>query len=109
MTNSAAALLTADQIEALRQIDTPTICNAIESFNVRGRVEGFCGMDSRCLSPQLGVMVGHAHIVNNIAGCTEETRAGSSFAQYRRTCAVSWAMRADRSAAASDDHARDET
>jgi hypothetical protein len=52
--------LTAEQIAALRLIDTPTICNAIESFNVRGRVEGFCGMDIRCLLPDLGVMVGHA-------------------------------------------------
>lgn len=37
-----------------------------------------------------GVMVGHCHIVSNIAGCTEETRAGKSFDQYRRTIAVSW-------------------
>ncbi len=55
-----AAPLTAEQVAALRLIDTPTICNAIESFNVRGRVEGFCGQDIRCLSPELGVMVGYA-------------------------------------------------
>lgn len=49
-----------DQISALREIDTPTICNAIERFNVRGRVEGFLGMDIRCLLPELGSMVGYA-------------------------------------------------
>jgi 4-hydroxy-4-methyl-2-oxoglutarate aldolase len=52
--------LTQDQIEALRCIDTPTVCNAIEKFKVRGRVEGFMGMDIRCLLPELGVMVGYA-------------------------------------------------
>ncbi|NJN99635.1 MAG: RraA family protein [Anaerolineales bacterium] len=49
-----------DQLSALREIDTPTICNAIERFNVRGRVEGFLGMDIRCLLPELGSMVGYA-------------------------------------------------
>jgi 4-hydroxy-4-methyl-2-oxoglutarate aldolase len=52
--------LSSDQIAALRALDTPTICNAIETFKLRGRVEGFCGMDVRCLSPELGVMVGYA-------------------------------------------------
>jgi regulator of RNase E activity RraA len=52
--------LTPEQIEALRAIDTPTVCNAIERFDVRGRVEGFMGMDIRCLTPELGTMVGYA-------------------------------------------------
>ena len=52
--------LSSEQIAALRALDTPTICNAIETFKVRGRVAGFCGMDVRCLSPELGVMVGFA-------------------------------------------------
>jgi 4-hydroxy-4-methyl-2-oxoglutarate aldolase len=52
--------LSADQLEALKAIDTPTICNAIEKFDVRGRIEGFLGMDIRCLLPDLGTMVGYA-------------------------------------------------
>ena len=52
--------LTPTQIEALTAIDTPTICNAIETFNLRDRVEGFLGLNVRCLSPDLGVMVGYA-------------------------------------------------
>ncbi|MFB0545506.1 MAG: RraA family protein [Anaerolineae bacterium] len=52
--------LSLEQIEALKAIDTPTICNAIEKFGVRGRVNGFLGMDIRCLSPELGTMVGYA-------------------------------------------------
>ena len=52
--------LTDEQLSALHELDTPTICNAIERFNVRGRVEGFLGMDIRCLLPELGSMVGYA-------------------------------------------------
>ncbi|MBZ0295680.1 MAG: RraA family protein [Anaerolineae bacterium] len=54
------SILSDEQIEQLKQIDTPTLCNAIESFNVRGRVDGFLGMDIACLSPELGTMVGYA-------------------------------------------------
>ena len=52
--------LTDEQIAVLKSIDTPTVCNAIEKFKVRGRVQGFMGMDIRCLLPELGVMVGYA-------------------------------------------------
>ena len=52
--------LTDEQLRALKEIDTPTVCNAIETFSIRGRVEGFPGIDIRCLSPKLGVMVGYA-------------------------------------------------
>ena len=34
-------LLTFKQIEELREFDTPTISNAIETFNIRSRAEGF--------------------------------------------------------------------
>ena len=47
-------------LEALRRYDSPTLSNAIETFDVRPRDEGFAGMDIRCLFPELGVMVGHA-------------------------------------------------
>jgi regulator of RNase E activity RraA len=52
--------LTQEQLFLLHELDTPTICNAIEKFNVRGRVEGFLGIDIRCLLPELGSMVGYA-------------------------------------------------
>lgn len=47
-------------LEALRQIDTPTLCNAIEEFKVRDRTEGFMGFDIKCLFPALGTMAGYA-------------------------------------------------
>lgn len=36
-----AELLSRAQLDALAQFDTPTICNAIEGFQVRSRIEGF--------------------------------------------------------------------
>jgi regulator of RNase E activity RraA len=57
MTNTP---LSPQAIEDLRAMDTPTICNAIETFNIRGRLEGFLGMDIHCLLPDLGSMVGYA-------------------------------------------------
>jgi len=47
-------------LDALRRYDTPTLANAIETFDVRPRDEGFASMDVKCLFPDLGVMVGYA-------------------------------------------------
>lgn len=48
------------RLEKLRAIDGPTLSNAIESFKVRDRSQGFMSMDIRCLFPELGTMVGYA-------------------------------------------------
>jgi regulator of RNase E activity RraA len=63
--------LTAEQLEALRQIDSPTVSNAIEHFNVRSLVEGYAGWDLRCAFPELGTMVGYA------VTCTGDTTSAS--------------------------------
>ena len=52
--------ITPDVLDALRKISTPTISNAIESFNVRPRNQGFMSPDIRCIFRDLGVMVGFA-------------------------------------------------
>ena len=52
--------LTDFELETLRKIDTPTIANAIEPFNVRSHTDGFMGWDIRCLFPEMGVMLGYA-------------------------------------------------
>ena len=52
--------LSPEQIAALQAIDTPTICNAIEKFGVRSEVNGFMGMDTHCLTPEFGTMIGFA-------------------------------------------------
>ena len=48
------------ELDALRQIDTATICNAIEHFDIRSNTDGFMGWDIRCMFPEMGVMVGYA-------------------------------------------------
>ena len=52
--------LTAAQLAALGRIDGCTLCNAIETFGVRLRNEGFCDATIRCLLPELPPMVGYA-------------------------------------------------
>jgi len=54
------AKLTQKQLDDLRAIDSPTIANAIEPLNVRGRVQGYVGYDVRCLIAGLGTMLGYA-------------------------------------------------
>ena len=52
--------LTPAELDALRAIDSPTIANAIEYFEVRPRVSGYCGTNVRSLTPGLGTMLGYA-------------------------------------------------
>ncbi len=55
-----AAPLSASELEALRGFSTPTICNAIETFGVRRRDEGFMDSSIVCRFPELGRMAGYA-------------------------------------------------
>ena len=64
--------LTMAQFEALRAIDSPTVANAIEHFEIRPRTEGYAGYDLRCQFPSLGTMMGYA--VTCTADSTTEGR-----------------------------------
>jgi 4-hydroxy-4-methyl-2-oxoglutarate aldolase len=52
--------LTMEELDALRRLDACTLANAIETFRVRLRNEGFAHGSVRCLFPQLQPMVGYA-------------------------------------------------
>jgi len=52
--------LSRTHLEFLRSVDSPTIANAIERFDVRDRTEGYIGGTVRCQFPALGTMVGQA-------------------------------------------------
>lgn len=52
--------LDAAVLAALARYDSPTICNAIETFDVRPRDEGYMSHEIQCRFPDLGVMVGYA-------------------------------------------------
>ena len=61
-------LLTADQLEAFKRYNTPTIANAIEPFKVRDRTEGFIGGEVCALFPEMPPMVGAALTVTMTNG-----------------------------------------
>lgn len=49
-----------ETFEKLKQIDSPTVANAIEKFGVRPDTWGYTGQEIRCLFPDMGVMLGYA-------------------------------------------------
>ncbi|MHB8214987.1 MAG: RraA family protein [Candidatus Sulfotelmatobacter sp.] len=55
-----APLLTEEGLDALRQIDTCMVANAIESFRVRLCNTGFADASIRCMFPDAPPMVGYA-------------------------------------------------
>ncbi len=66
--------LTAEQLETLRHIDSPTVSNAIEQFNVRSLVEGYASWELRCAFPSIGTTIGYA--VTCTGDTTTASRAG---------------------------------
>lgn len=53
-------MTSAEWIEYLRGIDTPTLVNAIELLHIRPNHEGFTPLQIRCLFPEFGRMCGYA-------------------------------------------------
>ncbi len=47
-------------IDALKKITSPSVANAIETFNARPRSQGFMSSEIRALFPDLGPLVGYA-------------------------------------------------
>jgi len=47
-------------LEALKQIDSPSICNAIEGFNVRPKNQGFMLPEIKCAFPEFKPVAGYA-------------------------------------------------
>jgi len=54
-------------IQALARYDSPTLANAIETFDVQPRDVGFANSRIRCMFPDLGPMVGFAATATIIA------------------------------------------
>ncbi|MBI3863583.1 MAG: RraA family protein, partial [Planctomycetia bacterium] len=50
--------LSADTLAALGRFDTPTVCNAIELFEVRPRNTGFMNAGIKACFPHMPPMVG---------------------------------------------------
>lgn len=65
-----------ETLKRLKNLDSPTVSNAIERFKVRRRVFGYVGYDIRCVYPGMGSMVGYA--VTCTADSTTEGREDRS-------------------------------
>ncbi len=50
-----------DRLAELRLYSTPTVANAVETFNLQPRTAGFMSSQIRCILPELGTMVGYAY------------------------------------------------
>ena len=57
---STNTILQEHELEALRRISSPTVANAIETFDVRPRGEGFTAGGVYCCFPERGVLLGYA-------------------------------------------------
>ena len=77
MSTPANAALSGEQLHALRRLDACLLANAIETFNLRLRNEGFVDHTVRSLFPELAPMVGYAATVR-ILGSAPPT-AGARF------------------------------
>lgn len=71
------------RLELLKQLSSPTVANAIETFKVRPREQGNLSADIRALFPELGAMVGYAvtALIRAEHGPVEGHR-GSTFAWW---------------------------
>lgn len=75
-------LLTLEQLEELRQFDTPTISNAIELFNVRPKTEGFMGSEIKCIIPYDKPMIGYVSTAKMAARKPATPEESSMIAEY---------------------------
>jgi regulator of RNase E activity RraA len=71
------------RIETLKQLSSPTVANAIETFKVRPREQGNLSTAIRALFPEMGPMVGYAvtAVIRAEQGPVEGHR-GSTFAWW---------------------------
>ncbi len=75
--------LTTQELDALRKITSPSVANAIETFNLRSRHEGFMSSQIRTLFPELGPIVGHAvTVLVRAEQAAQEGHRASTFAWW---------------------------
>jgi regulator of RNase E activity RraA len=75
-----SAAHSAEQLEALRRLDSCTLANAIETFHVRLRNEGFASGAIRCLFPRLPATIGHA-VTLKIRGASPPVTGAATYVE----------------------------
>jgi len=69
--------LSPDTLARLRTFTSPTVANAVETFNIRPRTAGYMSGQIRCLFPHLGPMVGYAFTAKCRAGAPPAPEAAA--------------------------------
>lgn len=64
--------LNKEQLDELRDFDTPTVCNALEGFKIRPNTVGFCQPGMVLRTSHIKPMVGHA-VTAKVSGWTKPT------------------------------------
>ena len=72
-----SAPLPPDRLEELRLYSSPTVANAVETFNLQPRTAGFMSSQIRCIFPEFGTMVGYAYTATIRASTTPPAAAGA--------------------------------
>jgi regulator of RNase E activity RraA len=73
-----------DRLAELRLYSTPTVANAVETFNLQPRTAGFMSSQIRCIFPELGTMVGYAYTATIRASTAPPSGAAALPAAYWR-------------------------
>jgi 4-hydroxy-4-methyl-2-oxoglutarate aldolase len=66
-----------DSLAELRLYTTPTVANAVETFNLQPRTAGFMSSQIRCIFPEFGPMVGYAYTATIRASTAPPAAAGA--------------------------------
>jgi 4-hydroxy-4-methyl-2-oxoglutarate aldolase len=68
-------------IDYLKTVDSPTLANAIELLEVRGRHEGFLPVDFKCTLPEFGRTIGYAVTAQVETMTQQEPGSGDTFVE----------------------------
>jgi 4-hydroxy-4-methyl-2-oxoglutarate aldolase len=83
MISISIPMLSPAQLGALKVIDSPTVSNAIEAFEVRDPTEGYASFELRCLFPDLPPAVGYAITCTADSISPDKSRPDQSKAFYK--------------------------
>jgi 4-hydroxy-4-methyl-2-oxoglutarate aldolase len=76
--------LTSEALEALRNIPTPAVSNAIELFDVRPRTAGFMSPEVRRMFPSLPAIIGYAVTARTVSAHEPGPKGAASRPEYWR-------------------------
>ncbi len=77
-------MVTTEQLFALEEFDSPTLCNAIEWFGIRSRLEGYLAGSVRCMIPRDRPFIGYATTARLTTQPAQSSEEGVAMGDYYR-------------------------